>query len=679
VSTTDAAQGEALGPDDSQNDERNRDPYTQVVNADALTLVVNAVQKCERDYHNAFVEKVEKRYLAYRGLMQDDEMAQADPDPSEQWRSQITTPYVLQTCEGMLATMIEPRPRFDVQPRPRPDEPIQEVIARITSVDAVADTLTYALDRDDFATKQRPFMQQDMIAGMSVLKSYWKAEKRNVTKLAPHSLVIQDAFGQAYDSVTVYQESEPEPTLITDDACCEVVDVRDFFWPGVAPNVEKAEFLIHRTWETFDSLQRKSNDGFYNYENVDDLRHGQFTSSVPQTSNVTKREMRLRHIDRTFQLIEVLEYWTPERVITVGNRAVVLKDRPNPLWMGRMPFTVCAGMPDAFQVPGLSVVEALAQLQEMLWTLQNQRLDVVRMLANNITLIRSDVDDPEAYVWEPGAQWMVEDPGQVGQLEINSDAAQITLQAEALLKGDLQNIMGGLPMNSGVNSQNVDQSTATGVSIITTIAQRIIQARKQHYLWAFANLGKQFLLLYQQFLRDDRVVKIVGQAGAQAYRAITPLEIQGDYDVTIDVTADSLMRQERRAEAQSLLQMASTFQPIFAQTGSPLNLKAFMDKTLDAYNITDKERYYMPKPPGPGAGAPPGMPPGAPGQPQPGAPGQPQPGPPMGPPPSGITNPALAAGPSSPSNTNSMSPEAAMQRLMSMSGGVSNAPKGPGG
>ena len=654
----------------------NTDPYTQIENADALTLVVNAVQKCERDYHNVFINKLEKRYLAYRGLAQDGDLEQTNPDPSEDWRSQITTPYVLQTCEGMLATMLEPKPRFDIQPRPRPDEPLQAVISRISSVDAIGDTLDYALDRDQFASKQRPFMQQDMIAGITVLKTYWRTETRHVTRLAPQSLAVLDGFGNQYDAINVYKETDPEATLIVDDACCEVVDVRDFFWPGVAPTVAKAEFLIHRTWETFDSLQRKTGDGFYDYDPkaVAALRHGQFTSSVPQTADVTKREMRLRHIDRTFQLIEVLEYWTPERVITIANRAQVLKDRPNPFWMGRMPFIVCAGMPDAFQIPGLSVVEALAQLQEMLWTLQNQRIDVVRMLANVITLVRSDVDDLDAFVWEPGAQWPVEDPGQVGQLDVNAEAAQITLEAEGLLKGDLQNIMGGLPMNSGVDSQTVDQSTATGVSIITTIAQRIIQARKQHYLWAYAELGKHFLLLYQQFLREPRVVKIVGLQGADAYRTITPDQIEGDYDVSIDVTSDSLMRQERRAEAQSLMQMAAQVQPIFAQSGSPLNLKAFMDKTLDAYNITDKDRYYMPTP-----AAPPGAPPGPPGPPgaagAPGAPGQAglpgQPGPP-GPsgPPMGITAPTLAAGPLSPSNSFSMSPESMMQQFLAQRGGV---------
>jgi hypothetical protein len=298
-------------------------------------------------------------------------------------------------------------------------------------------------------------------------------------------------------------------------------------------------------------------------------------------------------------------------------------------------------------------------LQEMLWTLQNQRLDVVRMLANVITLIRTDVDDPESFEWAPNAQWFVEDPGQVDTLKIDPTVANITLQAEALLKGDLQNIMGGLPMASGADSQTIDQQTATGVSIITTIAQRLIQARKQHYLWAYAQLGKHFLLLYQQFLREERVIKIVGLPGAKAYKTITPDDVQGDYDVMIDVTSDSLNRQERRAESQSLLQIAAQVQPIFAQSGAALNLKAFMEKTLEAYDVLDKERYFLPRPLGQAAiGAP------AAGPQQPGA------APPTAPQsPNGVTNPTLAAGPTSPSNVATMSPEAAMQRMMAMSGG----------
>src|SRR5262252_3671372 len=637
------------------------DLYDQTEQSDAVQLVVKAVTDCERRYHDAFIEKVERRYDAYRGLAEPGQNPAASDD--EDWHSNITTPYVLNTCEGMLATMLEPSPRFNVTQRPKPEEPLDEILARLSGVKAIADTLRYALDRAGFAQCQRDFMQQDLIAGITVFKTYWRSERRDVVALTPNDMEIQDAYGNVVDSITTHEETTAKDVLVLDDAVCEVRDVRDFFWPSQAPNVDKAEYLIDRTWQSYAALKRMQNQGVY--KNVEQLKS---SSSRATYADLTKREMRLRNIDRTQDLVEVLEYWTPERVITVGNRTVLLRDDPNPFWNGRMPFVVCAAMPDAFQIPGISVVEALAQLQQMLWTLQNQRLDVVRLLANLITLIRSDVDDPDAFEWAPNAQWFVEDPGQVDTLKIDPTVANITLQAEGLLKGDLQNIMGGLPMASGVQDQTMDQQTATGMSIITTIAQRIIQSRKQHYLWAYAALGKDFLLLYQQFVRDDRIVPILGANGASAYHEITPLDLQGDYDITIDVTSDSLLRQERRAESSSLLQIAAQVQMVFAQSGAPLNLKAFMEDTLDAYDKPDKDRYFMP--PQVGAATAGG---------QPGTPPQPGQVPVTNGGPGGVTAPQLAAGPQSPSASPgpSMSPEAAMAQLMRMRGGVSN--KGGGG
>jgi hypothetical protein len=636
---------------------KTEEAYTQTEVDGDLELVVNAVQLCERRYHDAFVDKVEARYAAYRGLAESSTFNVPD---DEDWHANVTTPYVLQTCEGMLATMLEPNLRFNIQPRPRPDEPLPEILARVQSTNAVDNVVRYAFDRAQFSQCQRDFMQQDLVAGLSVLKDMWNTERRDVIKLVPERITVHDAYGAEIDAIESHQEELVKDALICDDAAVEVRDVRDFFWPPQASSIAKAEYLIDRTWESFESLKRKEKRGIY--EKVDKLKNAGSRAMLKQ---ITQREMRLRNIDRTQDMHEILEYWTPERLITVGDRSVVLRSRPNPLWNGRRPFTVCSAMPDAFQIPGISVVEALAQLQNMLWTLQSQRLDVVRMLANLITVIRSDVDDPDAFEWAPNAQWFVEDPGQVDTLKIDPTVAQITLQSESLIKGDLQNIMGGLPMASGADSQTIDQQTATGVSIITTIAQRIIQSRKQHYLWAYANLGKNFLCLYQQFLRDERVVRVLGTNGAPHYHTVTPLEIQGDYDFTIDVTSDSLLRQERRAESQSLMQIAAQTAQVFAVSGAPLNLKAFMEKTLDAYDISDKERYFLPKQMGAAVM----------GQQAPGNQNQP-PQQQLPPPPdgggSGMTNVDAAAGPLSPNSTNSMSPENAMATMLRMRGGAAN-------
>ena len=628
------------------------DAYTREELPDALQLVNRAVERAEQSYHDEFVRKVERRYRAYRGLAQP-ARSTGGRDEEPDWHSEVTIPYILHTVEGMIATMLEPKPKFDVEPRPRPGDSTEEVVARMARSQTIEEALAYALARDRFAQKQRDFMQQDLIAGLTVMKTYWDTETRDVIEATSRTVEVTDGYGAVVDSFDTL-EDKTRKVQIRDDACCEVRDVRDFFWPEQAPNVEKAEWLIDRTYETFDALKRLEDEGIY--KSIDKLKESRDTTEF---RDVSEREQELRNVRRNKDLIEVLEYWTPERVITVANRKVVLRDTPNPFWNGRLPFIVCSAMPDAFQIPGVSVVEALAQIQEVLWTLQNTRLDSLQMLANVITLIRSDVDDPDAFPWEPMAQWFVEDPGQVSQLPIDPSAANITLQAEALLKGDLQNIMGGLPYSGGTESQSIDQETATGMSIITSIAQRMIQARKQHYMWSYADLGKHFLLLYQQFLREDRVIRIAGPIGARRFKSISALDLQGDFDVMIDVTGDSLMRQERRAEANALLQVAAGIAPIAAQMNAPLNMRAFVENALDAYDIQDKERYFLPAappslaPPPPGGGAG-----GAEGPPSPGGNG------------AGVTNPELAAGPSSPSAEGgiSQSPQAMMSRMLSQRG-----------
>jgi hypothetical protein len=55
-------------------------------------------------------------------------------------------------------------------------------------------------------------------------------------------------------------------------------------------------------------------------------------------------------------------------------------------------------------------MELIEQLQEILWELMNQRLDNVELINNAIMLIRTDVDDPDAFEHYPGARWPVDAP-----------------------------------------------------------------------------------------------------------------------------------------------------------------------------------------------------------------------------------------------------------------------------
>ena len=132
------------------------------------------------------------------------------------------------------------------------------------------------------------------------------------------------------------------------------------------------------------------------------------------------------------------------RRVTIANRTLLLDDRPNPFWHGGFPFVVSSAMPDLFRIPGISDVELINEIQEMMWTLQNQRLDAVQLLNNPVVNFRSDFDDPDKFDVYPGARNIVDDPAQV-QMWSPEFLDTRSIEHENMLKEDLQAIPGASP------------------------------------------------------------------------------------------------------------------------------------------------------------------------------------------------------------------------------------------
>jgi hypothetical protein len=178
--------------------------------------------------------------------------------------------------------------------------------------------------------------------------------------------------------------------------------------------------VIDRTFVTYETLERMEQLGIY--KNVKYVKETRYDDHVA-TPRCRRRSARASPPHR------------PHRGSRRDRRALVGREgdhrrepvgaaarhQPNPFWHGRKPFVVCSAIPDMFQIPGVSVIEGLAQMQEMLWTLTNLRLDATRMAANLITLIRGDVDNPTTTSGRPNAQWIVTDPNACRRSTCRSD------------------------------------------------------------------------------------------------------------------------------------------------------------------------------------------------------------------------------------------------------------------
>jgi len=190
------------------------------------------------------------------------------------------------------------------------------------------------------------------------------------------------------------------------------------------------------------------------------------------------------------------------------------------------------------------------------------------------------------------------------------------------------------------------------VSILVSLAQKRLAAKKQQFVWSKRRIGEQWCALNQQFVKEERLVPVIGEQGVEDWVAVRPEEIQGVYSFETELVDDSMIRQERRAEQQAKLQVALQAAPVNAAVGQPLNLRQFWEDYLETFDISDKGRYFSASPQNlPVQGQ----------QPDPAQNGA-----------GGVTNVNLAAGPTSPSNSESMSPVQPIQRAGAMTGGPVN-------
>lgn len=588
-------------------------------------------------HHDVWAAKVDRWYRAYRGEYDDERERQS-------WRSDIHPPIIFQIIETLASGLSDAHPRWQVKPRPR-DTTAEQIMAFQDAARQVEMLLAAQRDEDGMVGKQRKHRLQGLIAGLTVWKTYWRLEEQ------PRTRTVQ---GITEDGL-LYEETVTEPQVVKDGPCVDLVDVRDFIWPESATSLETAPQLHHRVWLTFDQLKEQEKAGYY--RNVDQLRD---TRDQSGDGSQSIREQGLFQVDRTRGRIKVVEHWLDrgKRVVTLANDTVLLRDRPNPFAHGQYPFIAASPLPDLFRVPGVSVVELVADLQRMLWDLMRQRHDNLEYLNNAVILVPDNTLQSE-YVFAPGEQWLVEAFEQAPRgLELPTYPADVSLQAEQIIKADIQAIPGASPALIGQTDQI--QQTATEVSLLANLAQRRLAAQKQQFTMADVAVAEQWIKLNDQFLTEPKWVATVGEDGQEGWRLIDPDGFRGgDYGVEVEQMEESLVRQERLAEAQSRLQVALTAAAPMAAMGTPLNVRAFVDDVLHAAGVDNTDRYYSAQP-----------------QPQLGAGGPPQGGPTGTPGPApqdqGVSAPQ-ATDMNSPSNAFSQSPVAATSRLMSMSGGPSNA------
>jgi hypothetical protein len=257
--------------------------------------------------------------------------------------------------------------------------------------------------------------------GTAVHKNYWKRSSRvkRTWKWKEAPEITQTDVGTIQTPTKKSKEAvEDIETVVTDGPWTENVYIRHVIVsPDLrVPDVRKANYVIHRTYPTMeeiDDLRLLPGFKIPPYEDLVQLMmppketpersllEGRSTSSVLNTGissldiNMEFRAMprwQEASADPNQGKLELLEYWTPERVIYVLNRKLCLKNDINPF--GKIPFLSFCYIDVLDSFYGIGICKLVGGEQRLQQGVINSRLDDLALRLSGTFLRKRGANTP---------------------------------------------------------------------------------------------------------------------------------------------------------------------------------------------------------------------------------------------------------------------------------------------
>lgn len=535
--------------------------------ADAEAVVEQLMNRTQPglEEHNSRVRRFNRAYQVWRGPVSPN--VRTGPNS---WRSTLHVKYGMQIVDQASANLAEGIPSVRCLPRRPGDEDPAEALENV---------LNYFADLDHLAEKEIAVTQTALIYAVSAGKIDW-----------------------CYD--------EDNGRVIEDRPRFTPWDPYNIWWDPYADSVDSASYIVLRSYLTKTELEKMryhpgegDQGGYGSYRNLD-LLYASGDAPKPDQSQQNKLLQPPAGLLR--DRFEILEFWWDSpaglQCSVVGNRKVLLRDGPSPYRMRSKPVVISNSRPDLFRIEGIAETELVDSLQRALNEIGQLRLDQMKMTVLRGATVRETTPDIRQLVFRPGFLWPVQDHDDVKMVEPGSLPPEAYKEDEVLL-GRMQYISGITPYISGSSAAGaVDQGTATGTTLLTQNASKLLQLKAQiihNKTWQ--RLFEQWGALSRQFLGDGTAVRILGPNKQVAWHIYTRGDIDADVDVRLEAGEKSATVQQARAE---IIQLLQTLAP-FAAEGQ-VNLVPVLEKVAKLWGFLSPQELVPQGQPQQGAAAPTG-------------------------------------------------------------------------
>ena len=467
-------------------------------------------------------------------------------------RSQLRIPWAWQMVETVIPRIMDPEPRFEFKPVENGDRQLSDVLNAL---------VREQLKSDQFVSKQRSFIRDSCVLGIGIAQVRWHQKSKKVK--------VRDSKEK-----TGFREEEK---IVENRPTIDYIDPTDFFADPRGRNDREWRYVFLRSWKSFAELKKAEKDGYY--KGVDNLKQDE-SDEKPRGAIETAEEAKAR---RGNKFAVYTRYDIRDNTIMTVCGKQVLRDEPSPYYHGDLPFFCFSTQPDPRSIVGVSEVEKIAQLQEAVWTKDNQRIDAVNYALNFVMIVDPNIPNARHLTLQPGAKIYAMNGQRVEQLQTNANQA-MGLQESDQYIGAMQQMTGATAMLQGSESA-MNINNATTASILQEEGNKRMAMKKLEYRLFLSRIAKQVVQLNHQYLSAFELQRIVGD-DAIGLKAPAPEEIPMFLDVLPEAMNESVSRITERNSVNELLNISGAMHGVPMTDGTVYDIKPLLE---DALKLHDKE------------------------------------------------------------------------------------------
>jgi len=358
------------------------------------------------------------------------------------------------------------------------------------------------------------------------------------------------------------------------------VPIRDFFISPTSSSLDEycTSFCGRRFLTTIDELKTfeivdfdatPDADGNYpmkpKYSNLDSIPANGSTGE-----NTDKQEKDMWYgstvSEASKKQIEVIEYWTIDKTISIANRSIVIEDSENyykakdrangtKYPKGLLPFADARDYVDESLFYAKGEIDIIADEQELLNDITNQNIDSITFTLNQMYTLDPDYAHMLSEVENlPGAVY----PFKAGTLvpiqqrPIPPDA----FMERQNIKNEIRETTASSEVVKGVSSQGA-KSTATEINAqVAGAGQRFSLKVTQIENGYFYRMSKIIFRMIQLYVTEPMMVRIIGKDGAR-WEEFNPSEFSGDYEPRVQLEAT--INNEKQQDANNAKELLGAF------------------------------------------------------------------------------------------------------------------------